>query len=80
MSSIFLHLFSFTYLYSLNTGQKRMVNITMAVCVPAYIATIAVILSHCHPIQRNWQVYPFPGDGCAVGVPNYLALLVTNVS
>ncbi|KAL7934014.1 hypothetical protein V8C35DRAFT_280328 [Trichoderma chlorosporum] len=38
------------------------------------------MLTKCWPIQRNWQIYPYPGDACALNIPNYLALVVTNVS
>ncbi|KAI8932020.1 hypothetical protein NX059_010914 [Plenodomus lindquistii] len=30
-------------------------------------------------MQRLWQVYPYPGDECALNTANYIAALVTNV-
>lgn len=38
------------------------VKATAVACVLAYIATITVILTHCHPLNRLWQVYPYPGS------------------
>lgn len=38
-----------------------MVKITAVACVAAYISLIAVIGSHCTPIQRKWQIHPYPG-------------------
>ncbi|EEH17162.2 hypothetical protein PABG_07249 [Paracoccidioides brasiliensis Pb03] len=65
---------------TLNLSQQRAVRITGLICTLAYIATLMVILTHCHPIQKVWQIYPYPGDSCALNIPNYLALVVTNVS
>ncbi|PGH13413.1 hypothetical protein AJ79_03692 [Helicocarpus griseus UAMH5409] len=65
---------------TLNLNQQRAVKMTAVACVLAYISTIIVILTRCYPIQRTWQVYPYPGDACALNIPNYLALVVTNVT
>ncbi|KAH6859293.1 hypothetical protein B0T12DRAFT_453888 [Alternaria alternata] len=65
---------------TLNLQQRNLVKITGAVCIAAYIATIIVFLTHCHPIHRLWQVYPYPGDDCALNISKYLALVVTNVT
>ncbi|PGH36151.1 hypothetical protein GX50_01006 [[Emmonsia] crescens] len=65
---------------TLNLNQQRAVKITAVTCVLAYIATIIVILTRCYPIQRVWQIYPYPGDACALNIPNYLALVTTNVT
>lgn len=46
---------------SFNLQQKQLVKITGAVCGAAYLATIIVFLTHCHPLPRLWQVYPYPG-------------------
>ncbi|PGH08929.1 hypothetical protein GX51_00986 [Blastomyces parvus] len=65
---------------TLNLSQQRAVRVTAVTCVLAYIATIIVILTRCYPIQKVWQVYPYPGDACALNIPNYLALVTTNVT
>ncbi|EGE81910.2 hypothetical protein BDDG_04853 [Blastomyces dermatitidis ATCC 18188] len=65
---------------TLNLRQQRAVTITAVTCVLAYIATIIVILTRCYPIQKVWQTYPYPGDACALNIPNYLALVTTNVT
>lgn len=64
---------------SLKLQQHHLVKITGVICIVAYIATITVYLTHCHPIRRLWQVYPYPGDECALNISKYLALVVTNV-
>ncbi|KAF4919189.1 hypothetical protein CGCVW01_v008097 [Colletotrichum viniferum] len=65
---------------TLNLTQKRMVYITACTCVVLYIVTIIVILTRCQPFHANWQVYPYPGDACALNIPNYVALAITNVT
>ncbi|KAG5932124.1 hypothetical protein E4U59_007719 [Claviceps monticola] len=65
---------------TLVTKQKRLVYIAAVACVCSYIATIGVVLLRCLPFQRNWQIWPYPGDEC--GSPNqiFLTLVITNVS
>jgi hypothetical protein len=63
----------------LNLRQHTLVKWTGAICVVGYITTIAVFLTHCHPIHRTWQVYPYPGDDCALNISKYYALVVTNI-
>ncbi|KFG81335.1 hypothetical protein MANI_030169 [Metarhizium anisopliae] len=46
---------------TLDLKQRHMVKITAVACVAAYISLIAVIGSHCTPIQRKWQIHPYPG-------------------
>ncbi|EFY91394.1 hypothetical protein MAC_02557 [Metarhizium acridum CQMa 102] len=46
---------------TLDLKQRQMVKITAVACVAAYISLIAVIWSHCTPIQRKWQIHPYPG-------------------
>ncbi|TIC90100.1 hypothetical protein CH35J_012033 [Colletotrichum higginsianum] len=65
---------------TLNLQQKKMVLITAVACVLCYVATILVILTRCMPFHKNWQIYPYPGDACALNIPNYIALAITNVT
>ncbi|KAK7931413.1 hypothetical protein PG985_002125 [Apiospora marii] len=59
---------------------QRFVKFLGVLCVLAYIVMLAVILGHCQPLRKNWQVYPNPGDSCTLAVANYLTLVVLNVS
>ncbi|KAL7945277.1 hypothetical protein V8C42DRAFT_322680 [Trichoderma barbatum] len=65
---------------TLDLRQKQLVNLTSGVCIAGYLSTLIVMLTKCLPIHKNWQVYPYPGDACALNIPNYLALVVTNVT
>ncbi|KAK8097942.1 uncharacterized protein PG998_013428 [Apiospora kogelbergensis] len=40
---------------------QRVVKVISVLCVLAYIVMLAVILGHCQPVRKNWQVYPNPG-------------------
>ena len=64
---------------TLNLRQQRLVKLTGVICIVAYAVTIIVFLTHCHPIHRLWQIYPYPGDDCALNISKYLVLVVTNV-
>ncbi|KAF2647998.1 hypothetical protein K491DRAFT_264890 [Lophiostoma macrostomum CBS 122681] len=69
----------FYHRLTLNLQQQRLVKITGCICGVAYLVTIIVFLTHCHPLHRLWQVYPYPGDDCALNISKYLVLVVTNV-
>ncbi|KAJ5824769.1 hypothetical protein N7447_007109 [Penicillium robsamsonii] len=47
-----------------------------------YIATICSILFGCHPIDKNWQIYPDPGNYCqpAVSKIDIYVTVVLNVA
>ncbi|OWT42718.1 hypothetical protein VFPPC_18131 [Pochonia chlamydosporia 170] len=71
------------YLYgrlTLDLKQRKLVKFTAVVCVLAYISAVLVMLFHCRPMYKNWQVYPYPGDSCALNIHSLYALAVTNIS
>ncbi|KAJ5542763.1 hypothetical protein N7535_005187 [Penicillium sp. DV-2018c] len=47
-----------------------------------YIATICSILFGCHPLHKNWQIYPDPGNYCqpAVSKIDIYVTVVLNIS
>ncbi|BDD56231.1 hypothetical protein MPDQ_005603 [Monascus purpureus] len=65
---------------TMGLNYQRLVKITAIVCVNCYIAVMVIILAHCRPIHKNWQVYPDPGSTCTVDRANYLSVVVTNMS
>ncbi|KAI9933775.1 hypothetical protein ASPWEDRAFT_105068 [Aspergillus wentii DTO 134E9] len=44
------------------------VRIAHALIGATYIAVICSILFGCHPMQKNWQIYPDPGNYCQPAV------------
>ncbi|KAK2053398.1 hypothetical protein LY76DRAFT_581822 [Colletotrichum caudatum] len=65
---------------TLATKQQIVVKWTAVATVLAYLAVMFVIWCHCTPIQKKWQVVPFPGDRCTLDIANYLSLVVLNIS
>jgi hypothetical protein len=47
--------------YSLGLRQQKFVKWTGIACVFAYAGVLGAIWGHCTPVQRNWQVVPYPG-------------------
>ncbi|KAG6034647.1 hypothetical protein E4U40_003545 [Claviceps sp. LM458 group G5] len=64
---------------TLDLKQRGLVNIAAILCGITYVAAILATLTHCTPLQKKWQVYPYPGDACAAYVPNYYVLTVMNI-
>ncbi|EEQ30408.1 conserved hypothetical protein [Microsporum canis CBS 113480] len=59
--------------------KESMVKIAAIICACTYAISMITILSHCRPIEKNWQVNPDPGDICTLGIPNYIAVATTNL-
>ncbi|KAF7554397.1 hypothetical protein G7046_g6838 [Stylonectria norvegica] len=60
--------------------QQKIVKWTQVGTGLAYVGVMCVIWGHCTPVQKNWQVYPSPGEKCTLAVANYVALVVLNIS
>lgn len=46
---------------SLDLKQRDMVKICAILCGITYVAAILATFTHCTPLHRKWQVYPYPG-------------------
>ncbi|KAG5978164.1 hypothetical protein E4U55_006333 [Claviceps digitariae] len=64
---------------TLDLKQRAQVNICAVICVVTYFASLLVTFLHCTPLKKKWQVYPYPGDSCALYVPNFYVITATNV-
>lgn len=42
------------------------IHIAYGLIAVTYIATICSIIFGCHPIQKNWQIYPNPGSASSI--------------
>lgn len=75
-----LHLFgplSLTYILPFSAGLVNMrirIHIAYVLIAITYIATVCSILFGCHPMDKNWQIYPNPGS------VSYLLILRDRVS
>ncbi|KAF1961445.1 hypothetical protein CC80DRAFT_237658 [Byssothecium circinans] len=58
------------------------VKIGYAVIAATYIATELSILLGCHPLRKNWQIYPDPGNHCqpAISKIDLYVTVVLNVT
>lgn len=64
---------------TLGLKQQKLVKWTGLACVFGFAGVLGAIWGHCVPVHRNWQVRPYPGDGCTKAVANYVTLVVINV-
>ncbi|KND90932.1 hypothetical protein TOPH_04311 [Tolypocladium ophioglossoides CBS 100239] len=64
---------------TLGLTLQKFVKWTGVACILAYAGVLGAIWGHCMPVQKNWQVVPYPGDKCTLAVANYLTLVVLNV-
>ncbi|KAG5941323.1 hypothetical protein E4U53_007429 [Claviceps sorghi] len=65
---------------TLDLKQRKWVKTCAILCVVTYVAGLLVTFTHCTPLRKKWQVSPYPGDTCAVYVPNLYVITATNVS
>lgn len=47
-------------------NMRIRVHIAYAFIAVTYVATICSILFGCHPMHKNWQIYPDPGSMSSV--------------
>ncbi|TVY34904.1 hypothetical protein LSUB1_G006825 [Lachnellula subtilissima] len=74
---------SLLFFYSrltLGLWQTKLVKVMAYISFVAYIAVMLELFVHCTPIQKNWQIKPYPGDKCAVTVSSYVLCAILNVS
>ncbi|CEJ59801.1 hypothetical protein PMG11_08405 [Penicillium brasilianum] len=62
-------------------NMRARINIAYGMIAVTYIATICSILFGCHPMHKNWQIYPDPGNYCqpAVSKIDIYVTVVLNV-
>ncbi|KAG5928370.1 hypothetical protein E4U42_000763 [Claviceps africana] len=65
---------------TLDLKQRKWVNTCAILCVITYVAGLLVTFTHCTPLHKKWQVYPYPGDMCALYVPDLYVITAANVS
>ncbi|KAJ5365552.1 hypothetical protein N7517_008438 [Penicillium concentricum] len=63
-------------------NMRIRIHIAYVMIAVTYIATICSILFGCHPIDKNWQIYPDPGNYCqpAVSKIDIYVTVVLNVA
>ncbi|KAJ5965013.1 uncharacterized protein N7479_004889 [Penicillium vulpinum] len=63
-------------------NMRIRIHIAYVLIAITYIATICSILFGCHPMEKNWQIYPDPGNYCqpAVSKIDIYVTVVLNVA
>ncbi|KGO63805.1 hypothetical protein PITC_054310 [Penicillium italicum] len=63
-------------------NMRIRIHIAYVLIAITYIATICSILFGCHPMDKNWQIYPNPGNNCqpAVSKIDIYVTVVLNVT
>ncbi|KAJ5171008.1 uncharacterized protein N7500_003791 [Penicillium coprophilum] len=63
-------------------NMRIRIHIAYVLVAVTYIATICSILFGCHPMDKNWQIYPDPGNHCqpAVSKIDIYVTVVLNVA
>ncbi|KAJ5110248.1 hypothetical protein N7532_002893 [Penicillium argentinense] len=62
-------------------NMRVRIHVAYGLIAATYIATICSILFGCHPMHKNWQIYPDPGNYCqpAVSKIDIYVTVVLNV-
>ncbi|KAJ5092648.1 hypothetical protein NUU61_007518 [Penicillium alfredii] len=63
-------------------NMRVRIHIAYGLIATTYIATVCSILFGCHPMHKNWQIYPDPGNYCqpAVSKIDIYVTVVLNVA
>ncbi|KAJ5101149.1 hypothetical protein N7456_007201 [Penicillium angulare] len=63
-------------------NMRIRIHIAYVLIAVTYITTICSILFGCHPLEKNWQIYPDPGNHCqpAVSKIDIYVTVVLNVA
>ncbi|TGO19763.1 hypothetical protein BTUL_0002g00050 [Botrytis tulipae] len=72
-------LLSLYHRLTLGLQQHKMIKFVGGFCIVAWTACIIAHFAVCVPIERNWQVNPYPGDHCVLRRPNQALVGVLNI-
>lgn len=53
--------------------------LAIGVSVCSWLAACIATLTHCLPIERNWQILPDPGFECSAGYTQNIVIATGNV-
>ncbi|KAF5868247.1 uncharacterized protein Bfra_007444 [Botrytis fragariae] len=72
-------LLSLYHRLTLGLQQHKMIKFVAAFCVVSWTACMIAHFAVCVPIERSWQVNPYPGDHCVLRRPNQALVGVFNI-
>ncbi|KAL4952924.1 hypothetical protein BDW69DRAFT_184931 [Aspergillus filifer] len=59
--------------------QHRLSLAVGALTIATFLTSFMFDLTMCHPIHKNWQVKPYPGDNCTIRPLNYIVIEVLSI-
>ncbi|KAJ6035051.1 uncharacterized protein N7446_009811 [Penicillium canescens] len=59
--------------------HRHLVTAAGGFCVVTWLACLLTHICLCTPVERNWQIKPYPGDNCTLRPPLYIVIAVFNV-
>ncbi|TGO39294.1 hypothetical protein BHYA_0056g00040 [Botrytis hyacinthi] len=72
-------LLSLYHRLTLGLQQHKMIKFVAGFCIVSWTACIIAHFAVCVPIEKNWQVNPYPGDNCVLRRPNQALVGVLNI-
>lgn len=60
------------------TWQKKLLNLTVAICITGYLSTTLMLSLMCLPFERRFRVRPLPANKCTASSTFFIALSCFN--
>ncbi|KAJ5775877.1 uncharacterized protein N7511_000888 [Penicillium nucicola] len=61
------------------TWHRHLVTAASGFCIITWLGCLLTHICICTPVERNWQIQPYPGDNCTLRSPLYIVIAVFNV-
>ncbi|KAF7956167.1 hypothetical protein EAE96_005087 [Botrytis aclada] len=72
-------LLSLYHRLTLGLRQHKMIKFVSAFCIASWTACMIAHFAVCVPIERSWQINPYPDDNCVLRRPNQALVGVLNI-
>ncbi|KAJ8060765.1 hypothetical protein OCU04_011069 [Sclerotinia nivalis] len=72
-------LLSLYHRLTLGLEQHKMIKFVAGFCIFSWATCIIAHFAICVPIERNWQIDPYPGDKCVLRRPNQALVGILNI-
>ncbi|KAF7855977.1 hypothetical protein EAF04_009933 [Stromatinia cepivora] len=72
-------LLSLYHRLTLGLRQHKMIKFVAGFCIFSWATCIIAHFAICVPIERNWQIDPYPGDVCVLRRPNQALVGILNI-
>ncbi|KAH7118298.1 hypothetical protein EDB81DRAFT_952672 [Dactylonectria macrodidyma] len=59
--------------------QQKLARLMIVVSAATFLASLLWHIFSCYPIERAWQIKPFPGDNCTLRRGNYIIITALDI-